>query len=174
MTPQDGQTIGPMVGIGVAVAVILFRMRNAKARPLSVVTMWIVPALLLAMMVGVTFVSHLGTIDYLWVVLLFALGGALGWQRGRLMPIHVDPETGRPMVKTSPAALIFIVALMAVRFVGRSFLESHATDWHINPMLVSDCFLAFAVGLLGVARVEMFIRARRLVGEHHSAGKLVV
>lgn len=166
MSPQDGQTWGPIIGIGVAVVAMTLRARSGKARAMNYATLWIVPALLLAMLGSLVVFSHLHPLDYLWVVAGLVAGGALGWQRGRMMPIHVDPETGKPMVKTSIAALIFILGLMGARLLLRNVFENHAAAWHINPMLVSDVFLAFAVGLLGMSRIEMFIRARRLVAEH--------
>ena len=168
MSPQDGQTWGPIIGIGVAVVVMTLRARSGKAKPMNYITLWIIPLLLLAGLVSLTVFSHLHPIDYLWVLAGLAAGSALGWQRGRMMPIHVDPDTGKPMVKTSMAALAFILGLMAVRLLLRNFFEGNAAAWHINPMLISDVFLAFAVGLLGMSRIEMFIRARRLVTEHRA------
>ncbi|RYF91102.1 MAG: DUF1453 family protein [Caulobacteraceae bacterium] len=166
MSPQDGQTYGPLIGIGIAAVVMLLRARGGKAKPMNVVTMWIVPALLFAGFVAVTATSHIHGLDYAWVIAAFAVGAALGWQRGRMMPIHIDPDTGKPMIKTSVAALLFILALMAARLVLRQVLEGSAASLHINPLLVTDAFMALAVGLLGVARIEMFIRARRLKAGH--------
>ena len=169
MSPQDGQTWGPIIGISIAVVVMLLRARSGQARPMNYVTLWIMPLMLLAMLTAlVATVSHLQPLDYLWLILALAAGSALGWQRGRMMPIHVDPETLKPMVKTSVAALVFILGLMAARLVLRHFFEGNASAWHVNPMLISDAFLAFAVGLLGMSRIEMFIRARRLVAEHRA------
>jgi hypothetical protein len=173
VTPHDGQTLGPLIGIGVAMAFLIFRMSTGKARPLNAATMWIVPGLLLAGFIAFTWSLHLPVIDDLWLALALAAGSALGWLRGRMMPIHLDPETGRPMVKVSPAALIFIVGLIAARYGLKQFVESHAAAWHANPMLIADGFMAFAVGLLGVARIEMFLRAQKLALAHADKGKLV-
>ncbi|WGM39404.1 CcdC protein domain-containing protein [Caulobacter sp. NIBR1757] len=168
MTPQDGQTWGPIIGIGVAVVIMSLRARSGQARPINFITLWVVPLTLFAGLVAMTATSHLRGLDYAWVVGAFAIGGALGWQRGRMMPIHVDPETGKPMIKTSVAALVFILGLMAVRLLMRQVLQAEAGALHINPLLVTDGFMALAVGLLGVSRIEMFIRARRLIAEHRA------
>lgn len=173
MSPSDGQTWGPVIGIAVAAVVILFRMRGGAPKPLAMTTMWILPALLVIGFVAMTVTAHLAAGDFLWIALALAAGSALGWQRGRLMAIHIDADTGRPMVKTSPAALVFILALMALRLALRQVMESGAVAWHINPLLITDAFLAFAVGLLGVSRLEMLLRARRLAAEHATAGKIV-
>lgn len=166
MSPQDGQTWGPIIGIGVAAVAMTLRARSGKAKAMNLITLWIVPLMLLAMLASLVVFSHLKPLDYIWVLAGLAVGSALGWQRGRMMPIHIDPETGRPMIKTSIAALLFILGLMAARLLLRNVFETHAAAWHINPMLVSDVFLAFAVGLLGTSRIEMFLRARKLVAEH--------
>ncbi|MBI1407054.1 MAG: DUF1453 family protein [Caulobacter sp.] len=173
MTPSDGQAWGPVIGIAVAAIVILIRMRGGAPRPLAMATMWIIPALLVIGFVAMTVTAHLAAGDFVWIALGLAAGSALGWQRGRMMAIHIDAETGRPMVRTSPAALVFILALMALRLGVRQLMETGAVAWHINPLLITDAFLAFAVGLLGVSRLEMFLRARRLASEQASAGKIV-
>jgi hypothetical protein len=36
---------------------------------------------------------------------------------------------------------------------------------HADPRAMTDVLLSFAVGLIGVARLEMFLRARRLLAE---------
>lgn len=61
---------------------------------------------------------------------------------------------------------IMLVILLVVLFAGRSLLrdlvESHAADWHLNALAVTDAFLVFAMGLIVMQRVEMYIRARRI------------
>lgn len=169
----DGQTLGPFIGIAIAAVVMLFRMRGGKAQPLRTTTMWILPILLVIMFLGLTYASRLSLMGYGWVILALAAGSALGWQRGKLMPIHLDPDTGKPMVKTSPAALIFILGLVVVRLGLRSVFQDQAANLHIDPMLITDAFMAFAVGFLAVARIEMFIRARRLVEAKAGEGRIV-
>jgi NAD/NADP transhydrogenase beta subunit len=178
MTPQEGHIWGPIIGIGVAVVVLAFRMRgigpNAPPRPVRMITMWIVPALLVLVGASVMAVSsHLGVLDWLWVFAGLVAGAALGWQRGRMVAITVDPDTGRPMSKTSGAAFVFILVLFAARAGLRYLFEGQAGAWHINPMMVTDVFLAFAIGMLGMQRVEIFIRARRLVAQHAATGNIV-
>ena len=41
--------------------------------------------------------------------------------------------------------------------------------WHVDVMAVTDILIAFALGLLTMQRVEMYLRAKRLLGE--AAGK---
>jgi hypothetical protein len=35
--------------------------------------------------------------------------------------------------------------------------------WHIDVMAVTDVLIAFALGLLSVQRIEMYLRAKRLL-----------
>ncbi|MFN3857862.1 MAG: CcdC protein domain-containing protein [Caulobacter sp.] len=162
MTGKDWATWGPVMGLGIAMIAIAFRAWiGSRPRPLNLGLMWIIPALLGALLVALLSISGLSGLDWLWVALALAAGSALGWQRGRFMQITLDPETGKPMAKNSPAALILILVLLLVRFGLR---ESIPPSIGLGQMLISDLFLAFAVGLLASQRVEMFIRARRLIG----------
>ena len=49
-----------------------------------------------------------------------AIGAAVGWQRGKMMHIHVDPETHALNQKASPAAMLFLVALIVVEARARA------------------------------------------------------
>src|SRR5471032_497205 len=84
------------------VFVIVFAIRGRslmRVRPLKVEQLWIVPAIY-ALVVAYLFVrfppSALG-----WGVAALGLviGGAIGWQRGKTMRIHIDPATGLLMQK---------------------------------------------------------------------------
>ena len=52
--------------------------------------------------------------------------------------------------------------LFAGRSLLRDLIESHAAAWHLNALAVTDAFLVFAMGLIVMQRVEMYIRARRI------------
>jgi hypothetical protein len=97
---------------------------------------------------------------------LFVVGAALGWQRGRLMRIDVDPETHAVSTSQSPSAFLFIVVLIAIRSGMRTMAQTGAGGmFHLNPATLTDGLVAFALGLLGVQRLEMYLRARRLIEE---------
>jgi hypothetical protein len=66
--------------------------------------------------------------------------------------------------------MLFLVAIIAVRFGARALVESGVLPVHTNPMAISDVLLSFALGMFGVARVEMFLRARRLLASVRAAG----
>ena len=65
--------------------------------------------------------------------------------------------------QASPLGLVLVVALFAFRGVLRPLIESHAAQWHLNALAVTEAFLVFALALIVLQRVEMFIRARRIL-----------
>ncbi|GAA4765404.1 hypothetical protein GCM10023219_07860 [Stakelama sediminis] len=145
--------------------VLAFRMRRmSRMRPLRLEYLWVVPALYGAIAV-LAFASHLPSpLGWSLSLVGLAAGGAIGWQRGRMMHIHIDPETHALNQKASPAAILFIVALIVVREGARMLAESgSATSMHINALLVTDVLIAFALGMFALQRLEMFLRARRML-----------
>ena len=89
------------------------------------------------------------------------LGGIAGWYRGKTVTIEKEPN-GVLMAQASPLGLILLVALFAGRSLLRDLIEGHAAQWHLNAMAVTDAFLVFAMALIVMQRVEMYIRARRV------------
>jgi hypothetical protein len=166
MTPQQ---YAPLIGIGVALVVIL--LRNRTPRPLRLQYMWIAP-LLVVLAIGfglwgmaqVPGAAHAPFGAGAWGVLIggVILGGLAGFQRGRMTTIEKEPD-GSLRAQASPLGLILIVVLLASRSALRPFLETHAADWHLNALAVQDAFLLFAAAMVIVQRIEMFIRARRIL-----------
>lgn len=170
----DPQTIGPLIGISIALFFIGLRFfRARKPKPLKLEWLWLTPAILLV--AAGALIGQFPPHGWEWGGLLaaFALGGAIGWQRGRKMTITVDPDTHALNQQASPAAMIFLVVLIALRFGLREGLNAEAGARHLSAAFITDVFVVFALGLLTLTRVEMFIRARRMLDEARSAGKLV-
>ncbi|WP_447763655.1 CcdC protein domain-containing protein [Sphingopyxis panaciterrae] len=152
---------------GAVIAMVLFfRLRSVgKARKLRLERLWIMPTIYAAL-VGFVFWSappH-GSV-WLWCLLALGVGAALGWTRGKLMRIAVDPETHELSQTVSPAALLFIVALIAVRFASREMATQMAIPGHGGLMVITDILMAFALGFLAFQRIEVGLRARRLLAE---------
>ena len=163
MTPQQ---ILPIV-IPIAILAI-FLMRNRRPRPLNLHLMWIVPLLVIVGIgMGLYFTPHepFGPWAYAGFALALVLGGAAGWWRGRTIDIHRDAETGRLMAQPSPLGLILIVGLLVVRRSLDAYLIANAEAWHLNAVAVTDAFMLFAVGLVVVQRIEMFVRGRAILAE---------
>jgi len=161
----------PVLVIGV---VLFFRVRRMSVkRPFKLGSLWIVPAIFLAL-TGLTLAqSPPRGMDWAWIALALLLGVALGWQRGRLMKIWVDPESGSLMTQGSGWALVFLVALLVVRMMLRESLVMEASAGAIDIGLINSAFVVFALGLFGTQRVEMALRAQRLKAEHVNEGGVI-
>lgn len=160
--PMHQSWISYAITIGVVLVVMALRMRRmGQMRPLKLGGLWIVPALYLV--VAAVMFIQLPPTGWVGIASLVALllGAALGWQRGRMMHISVDPETHALNQKASPAAMLFLVALIVVRMLGRGLLGSEG----ISPAMLTDPLIAFALGMFSLTRLEMYLRARRLLDE---------
>jgi hypothetical protein len=156
------------ITIGIIVIVLGLRMRRmGKMRPLKLGSLWIVPALYLVV-AALMFVQLPPTG---WVAIAsavgLAIGAAIGWQRGKMMHIHVDPETHSLNQKASPAAMMFLIALIVVRAGARSVLGQES---NVSPAMLTDPLIAFALGMFTLTRLEMYLRAKRLLDEARSRG----
>lgn len=161
MSPQ---TYGPLIGIGIALLILVLRMRRPVASvPLKVERLWIMPAIMIALTAYVLAMLPPHGGEWMWLALSAVLGGALGWYRGSLMRITVDPVTHAMNQQVSPAALIFLAALVAVRFGLRTVMNTEGKAWGVDASFISDVFLIFVVAMITVQRIEMALRARRLL-----------
>jgi len=163
MNPQTTTTLITFAIILVVVGLRLRRM--SQMRPLRLEMMWIMPAILSILFLTLLYAYRPTNTDWLWIAASAAVGAAIGWYRGKMMQIHVDPETHALNQKASPLAMLFILLIIGVRYGLRA--EAPALGLNIN--LVTDASVAFAVGMFTAVRVEMFIRAKRLLAEAKAA-----
>lgn len=147
----------------VAVVLVLRVRRMGRPRPLRLERLWIAPALLAAATAVVMAEAPPTGRDWLWLALALAVGAGLGWVRGSTMTIAVDPETHALNVKASPAAVVLLVVLIAVRYGLRTLLQDEAQALGLGAALISDLLLVLALGLIAMQRLEMWLRARRLL-----------
>lgn len=155
-----------ITGIVIAIVLALRMRRMSKMRPLKLEQLWIIPAIY-AVLVGFLFYG-MGMPTLLgWAVCICALlvGAALGWQRGKLMHIAVDPETHALNQKASLAGLLFIVVLI----VFKNLAQYEGSAFHFNVALVTQAFGMLALGTFTMMRVEMYLRGRRLLEEARAA-----
>ena len=151
------------VTIGIIVVVMALRMRRmGKMRPLKLSNLWIVPALYLV----VALMMFVQLPPRGWVAIAsavgLAVGAAVGWQRGKMMQIHVDPVTHALNQKASPAAMFFLIGLIVVRAAARGVLGA---EGGVSPAMLTDPLIAFALGMFTLQRLEMYLRAKRLLEE---------
>ncbi|MFN2472700.1 MAG: DUF1453 domain-containing protein [Sphingomicrobium sp.] len=150
--------------IPIAIFAVVFGLRArrmSRLRPLKIEQLWIVPAIYLVVC-AVMLIVHPPTIAGWGLCALgLAVGAALGWQRGKMMHIVVEPETHRLNQKASAAGILFLLAIVGVRAVARA----EAGLLHFDVQLLTDVLVVLALGLFGVQRLEMYLRAKRLLGE---------
>lgn len=161
--PVQQNWISIAITIAIVVIVMAFRLRRmGQMRPLKLESLWIVPAMYLV--VAALMFWQLPPVG--WVAIAsavgLAIGAAVGWQRGKMMHIHVDPDTHALNQKALPGAMFFLIALIAVRSAARGILGQ---DSGVSPAMLTDPLIAFAFGMFTLTRLEMYLRARRLLEE---------
>ena len=169
MDPKLLQTLLPILIIGVVLA---FRLRSMSRRqPLNVARLWLAPLILVAIAVSTIAAHPPGTLGLAVCAVAIAVGGVLGWHRGKLTRIERDPTTGALFQQASPGAMILLIAVIAVRFAARYYLQGQATPGKFDQhtLIVTDGLLCFAVGLIAMTRIEMGLRARALMAERPAA-----
>jgi hypothetical protein len=81
-----------------------------------------------------------------------------------MIRIERNAETGELRQKASPIAMLLVVALIVLKLGARAiFGEAAATQPGSGAMLLTDAFIGFALGLLSATRLELYLRARRLL-----------
>lgn len=163
--------IGTLLPILIVGLVLLLRMRRlTRASRLRVERLWILPVFHACLVTAIFWLHPPHGLLWLYVALAFLIGVPLGWYRGKLMRISVDPRTHEMSQQASPAAILFIIALVALRSVGREIAMVNGGSESPEAILaVTDILLAFALGFLASQRVEMTLRARTMLAEARRA-----
>ncbi|HEX8238465.1 MAG TPA: CcdC protein domain-containing protein [Allosphingosinicella sp.] len=170
---MGGANPHPWISYGIAAVVIVVVMairfrRSGVARPLKLGRLLIIPVAYGAL-AAVLFVSAPPTgSGWLLCAAALAVGAAAGWQRGRMIHIEVDSRTGTLSATQSPFAILFILVLILVRSGLRVALEG-GEGGVLSAATLTDMLIAFALGLLAVQRLEMYLRAKRLLAAARSA-----
>lgn len=155
----------PLVAIGLVI------LRNSRTRRLRVETLWIMPVVILAL-VGLSFTSQ-GVPSPLMLALDIAalvVGAALGWWRARFTHISVDPATHQLTSRASPIGMLVILGIFALRYVVRLYAPQGASTLGVPAIAVADALLVITVGLVCAQRLELALRATRLLAEARVGG----
>jgi hypothetical protein len=175
------QPTGPNIWISYGITAVVIAIvlairwkRMSKVRPLKLEHLWIFPALYAALATYLYATHPPQGWGWAFCALALLLGAALGWQRGKFMRITVDPDTHALNQSSSPAAVLFIVALILARSAGRAALASGTGTamLHLNAIAITDMLIAFGLGLFVLQRLEMWLRARRLLDEARRLGRV--
>jgi hypothetical protein len=162
---QQSQLIGYAIVGAIIILVLGFRMRRMmQSRPYNLRRSWILPAMLIVLTVSALSQNPPIGAQWLWVIGSFALGAGLGWLRAKTIHLAFDRTSGQVMAKGSPLAMIFLLAIFAVRFALRGVLMAQSSALGMTVSLVDAAFMAMACGLFAARAVEMGLRARVLSG----------
>lgn len=148
------------------VAITLVILRNSRARRLRIETLWITPVAILAL-VGLSF-SQQGMPTPLMLGLDIAAlvaGAVLGWWRARFTHIIVDPATHELTSRASPVGMLVILGIFALRYAIRLYGAQNAGSMGVSANAVADAALVISVGLVCAQRLEIALRATRLLNE---------
>jgi hypothetical protein len=176
MTEQQSLTL--FLPILILLPVLYLRMRKmTKAQPLKLGQLWFRPALILAVAAMVLFapqpgqhvVRHFVLQDWIWLALAAGTGSVAGWYWGRTMAIEVHPENGTLMVTGGQAAIVVMAVLILFRMGLRTGLAIEGRAWHLDVLLLSDASIVFTAALFTARSVEMYLRARRVMGQARGA-----
>ncbi len=176
MTQQ--QILQLFLPILILLPVLYFRLRRmTKAQPLKLGQLWLRPAIILAVTAlallapppGQHVVRHLLPQDWAWLGLAAVLGAVGGWYWGRTMAIEVHPENGTLMVSGGQAAILVLVMLILLRLGLRAGLAVEGHAMHLDVLLLSDASIVFTAALFTVRSIEMYLRARRVMGTRQAA-----
>jgi hypothetical protein len=157
--------------IPMGVALVVIYLRNRQARRLRIERLWLFPAIYLGLL-ALTLAEAPPPLSALSIGILvasFLIGGAIGWQRARFTEIHLHPETHDLSSRASPIGLMFIFAILVLRYAARDFLAGDAALLHIPVLAVADGFFVLAVAMLSVQRLELWLRASKMLAEAKAA-----
>lgn len=164
---EDWRSGTDYVPLLIFAAVVAWRLRSLdRARPLRIATLWVLPALVTALVgIGLAGMAT-GTRGWLAVIAGSLVGAAIGAQRARMTGLHLEGEgdAARVMMRTSPAAIILVLGVFGVR---RLLMPGYHPTMGTHPgspaVVVTDALLGLAVGMICTQRALLWRRARSLL-----------
>lgn len=165
MQHQPSNWITTLIPFVIIAVVLALRFRSmSKERPLKLETLWIVPVVYALIAGSMLFALPPPAMGWGLVAAGVGIGAGIGWHRGKLIRIHRDTDSGELRQKASPLAMLLLAALVLLKLGARAiFGESAATQPGSGAMLLTDAFIGFALGLLSATRLELYLRARRIL-----------
>lgn len=163
---MDKSTLQAFIPIAVIAVVYFFRFRNLKqARRFRTKLLWVAPMLYCLLVATILVTMPPGPPGWALFIAGLAAGCLVGWQRGRLMKLEIDPGTREMTIRQSPAAMLLLVAIFVLRRMFAPSGAAAAGAGHALPasaLLATDALLGFALGMIVMTRVELWLRARSL------------
>jgi len=165
--PSQYQPLLPYL-IPLLILLLIVR-RGLTARKIKIERMWVLPALLIFAGGSMFAQAHIPTPLILGELIAAAVAGAVvGWYRGRLTHITIDPATHDLTSKTSPVGVVLIAVLFAARYgIRLAFPDLSASHGSLESQAgaIADALTLFGIGAIVVQRLEMWLRCQRLLAE---------
>jgi hypothetical protein len=153
------------------VVIALVILRNARARRLRIEAMWIMPVLIIALIVLALTAQGMPSPLVMGLEIAGVVAGALlGWWRARFTNITVDPVSHELTSRASPIGMLVILAVLAIRMGIRTYADQNGQALGVWAIAIPDALLAMSVGLVCAGRLEIFLRATRLLNEARAGG----
>ena len=153
---------------------LLIVRRGMTARKIKIERMWVMPALLMVAGASMFASAHIpGAVVIAELAAALAAGAVVGWYRGRLTHISIDPATHDLTSKTSPVGVVLIAVLFAARYgIRLAFPDAgygHPGSLESQAGAIADALTLFGIGATVVQRLEIWLRCRRLLAEAQAA-----
>jgi hypothetical protein len=160
MTPAETQILLPVLIAVVFIALNARRMmRPRRFRPLA---LWIAPTFVLVGVVALMGTQPAPTASHIaGLTAALALGGAVGWARGKLVRVDVDAGTGMVTQRGTPFGVLFLIGLIVLRS-GVRFVAIRHPELGIDLGKATDILLFFALGLVGSYAGVLYIAVSRV------------
>ena len=149
-----------LLPLAIVAVIFAFRIRRMSVeRPLKLEQLWVVPAIYAVVCVA-SFAARPPTpVGWAAVVAGIAIGAPIGWWRGKTTRIALDPATHRLNQRASPAGMLILLGLIAVKML----LQTEGRAAHLDAL--GNGLLGVALGTFTAMRVEMYLRGRQLLAQ---------
>jgi hypothetical protein len=163
-----GSILTTLIPLGVAAVIIV--LRNSRPRELKIDRLWILPLTYIVLLGAALYEAPppVTTLSISLLVGAFVIGAAIGWQRARLVQIHIHPETQALTSRASPIGILFIFAVLLLRYGVRYLAADGTAMLHVPVIAIGDALIVLTVAMLAVQRVEVWRRATRMLAEAQS------
>jgi len=147
MNPAEMQILLPVLIAIIFIGLNARRMmRPRRFRPM---TLWIGPVLVLVGVLALMGTQPAPSANHIaGLTAALALGGVVGWARGKLVRVDFDAETGMVTQRGTPFGVLFLIGLIGLRS-GVRFVAMRHPELGIDLGKATDILLFFALGLVG-------------------------
>lgn len=162
--------LGPWSLLAPLVLVAIVILRNARPRTLKVERLWVAPTIVaLIMLVPMALGPPPKPLGLALDLACVLAGAALGWWRGRASGFTVDPQTDVVTSRVSPLGMLLLLGILGLRSVLSTALKGQAASLHLTALDVTEALGLLVVAVVGVQRLEWWLRARRMIAAARGA-----